>query len=59
MVATAGNEDIDCQHFEGFEEYNNQPFVVCNQFGEIPLSTCESCPENQEDSGNNQPEYIL
>lgn len=59
MVATAENKDVDCQHFNGYEEYNNQMFVVCDKFGEIPFSTCQSCPENNGDEDTSQPDYIF
>lgn len=59
MVATAGHEEVDCEHFNGFSEYEDQAFVVCDKFGEIPKETCDNCPENGEKTDNDRPDYIL
>ncbi|OKY77878.1 MAG: hypothetical protein BTN85_0354 [Candidatus Methanohalarchaeum thermophilum] len=59
-MATAKNEDVDCEKFQGYEEYGNERYVVCSKFGMIPESTCKKCMKNKiSKSDENLPDYIL
>jgi len=62
LVATSKTGDVECENFSGYNRYNNNVYVVCEEFGEVPEETCIKCRKNGKESidgSSSDPDYIV